>query len=196
MTTPSSSPRALRWVLVVSGVLGAVLVFLLRPAPAPAPAPVAPAPVAKAPPAEVTKPAAAPAPAKAPLPAGEVYVEGQGLATVVPSDANQSIPHADGPTDDPSVNPPIEPEKPQTPEWKLEKTGRIAGLMSNRISRIEARLKELEARGDKAALEEERVLLERTKKRRGELDQEMAALREQIRSNGGTVPAVAGQSTP
>ncbi|HLL54163.1 MAG TPA: hypothetical protein VK447_11480 [Myxococcaceae bacterium] len=194
MTPPSSSPRALRWILVVSGILGAVLVFLLRPAPAPAPVPaaVAPAQVAKAPP-PVVKPAPAPA---APLPAGEVYVEGQGLATVVPSEEAQSIPHADGPTDDPSVNPPIEPEKPQTPEWKLEKTERIAGHMSNRISRIEARLKELQARGDKAALEEERVLLERTKKRRGELDQEMAALREQIRSNGGTVPAVAGQSTP
>ncbi len=200
MTNPPSSARALRWALPVAGILGAALVFvLLRPSPAPEPtaqvapkaAPAAPSAVAR------TEPAPAPAPAAKPsLPAGEVYVEGQGLATVVPAEPNASVPPpADGPEDDPSVNPPIEPEKPQTPEWKLEKTTRIAGLMSNRISRLEARVKELEAKGDPAALEEQRVLLERNRKRRAELDVEMAALREQIRANGGT-PTVAGQPTP
>jgi len=195
MATPSSSSRTVRWLL---GALGAAAViglclFSLR-----GPEPVAPGAPAPQGPSARAEPPAPPPPAVKPAPAGPqtVTVEGQGNATVVSSQP----PSADMPppdvTDDPSVNPPLEPEKPQTPEWKLEKTGRIVELMGRRLERIEKKIQEAEAHGDNAVAEEQRILLERTRKHRVELTQEMEALRAELRADGGTPPGLAGGTAP
>src|SRR5688500_9801090 len=120
------SPSRLVLPLLAAGVLLAVaLAVVLWPAPsAPPPpeeaAPAEPPPSASAAPAPRAQPApAAPAPVSAPPPAEAA----QPRATVVPVGPGDVVPEPEreGP---PQQNDPIEPEKPQTARWKLEKTER------------------------------------------------------------------------
>lgn len=173
-----------------------VAVYLARePAPAPEEAPAAAQP-------KVESRAPAPSPiaaAAGPRPvtpdAGPVALKGQGSATVVPTPP-EHMPNPDlsSGTDE---NPEILPEKPQTPEWRLEKTMLIADSLGKRVERLERDLREAEARGDKESATSRRMLLERSRMRVEELKREMASLREQVRADGGaSLAGSAGGLTP
>jgi len=88
----------------------------------------------------------------------------------------------------PEENPEIPPEAPQTAEWKLEKTERIAGSLGKRVARLEAEVREADARGDREGASARQVLLERSRQRVAELEREIASLREQVRADGGPPP--------
>jgi hypothetical protein len=85
----------------------------------------------------------------------------------------------------PGENPEIPPEAPQTAEWKLGKTELIAESLGKRVQRLEAEIREAEARGDREGAAKQRILLERSRKRVAELEREIASLREQVRADGG-----------
>ena len=79
----------------------------------------------------------------------------------------------------------VPPEAPQTAEWKLEKTELIADSLGRRMQRLEAELRQAEARGDREGAARQRTLLERSRQRVAELEREIASLREQVRADGG-----------
>ena len=183
MNAPSPSPRRFPWLLGVLLSLAVVLVavYFARES-AEEEAPVA------APPPRVEERASAPA--SPPVPAAvrasheepdaePARHEEHGPAAVAPG-APELPPTAVTPGAD--ENPELTPEAPQTPEWKLEKTVLIADSLTRRVARLEQEVREAEARGDSEGAAAQRVLLERSRRRGEELQQEMATLREQVRA--------------
>ena len=85
----------------------------------------------------------------------------------------------------PQVNDPILPEKPQTAEWRLEKTERITTLLARDVERLEREKEEATARGDEAERQRLDILIQRHRNR-------LQRLREQIQ----TLSGEAGQEPP
>ena len=115
------------------------------------------------PPAEAALPAAAAAPeaaltSNAPAPAEEE------------DEAVRGVPHD---------NDPIEPELPQTPEWKLEKTAQLQGLLDRHVARLEAERAAAQAAGQQEEAKRLEVATARAQRRLERLQQEMASLESQ-----------------
>ncbi len=169
--------------LAAAGVLlAASLAVVLWPAPSPSPAPVeAPAPVAarEAPPAPVASPVkptpSAPAPVAAPSEPSPPPLEGP--ATVVALRPGDEVPEPEreGP---PQQNDPIEPEKPQTARWKLEKTERISSLLGRDVERLEREREQAASRGDSAESQRLATLIQRHREHLEKLRGDMAQLAE------------------
>src|SRR5690606_36014336 len=84
-----------------------------------------------------------------------------GEATVVPVGPGDEVPSPESPNPLPQVNDPILPEKPQTPEWRLEKTERITALLARDVERLEREREEAAARGDEAERQRLDILIQR-----------------------------------
>jgi hypothetical protein len=108
-----------------------------------------------------------------------------GNATVVPVGPGDEVPLPESPNPQPQVNDPILPEKPQTPEWRLEKTERATALLARDVERLEREKEEAAARGDEAERERLDILIQRHRKR-------LQGLREQIQ----VLADEAGQEPP
>jgi len=108
-----------------------------------------------------------------------------GNATVVPVGPGDEVPLPESPNPLPQVNDPILPEKPQTTEWRLEKTERITALLARDVERLEREKEEAAARGDEAERQRLDILIQRHRKR-------LQGLREQIEVLSGE----AGQEPP
>lgn len=119
-------------------------------------------------------------------PGGVPRTFAEGDAVVVPIGEGDEVPSAerhDGPVVE---NDPIEPELPQTPEWKLEKTVHIAALVDRHIGRLESERAAAESRGDRAEAQRLEVRLARQKQRLEGIHGEADALRAEI--GGDAVP--------
>jgi len=180
---PSSSPRRPPLFAYVAVVAIAVAAYLFADrAPAPAPAPEDP-PAAARPQVEQRTPAPPPVPVPSttstPVAPGSLAppVAAPPGAPVMPPTA----------TEPRTKDLEIPPEEPQTPEWRLQKTTLISRSLVKRIQRLEEAVREAEAKGDRETAQMERVLLERSRKRMAELEQEIASLREQVRADGGSL---------
>lgn len=162
----------------------AVLGVMLWPAPSappqseePRPASIAaaetPAPRAPEapprPPPSVTRSAPPPS-TQAPVP------EAPGNATEVPVGPGDEVPSPESPNPLPQVNDPILPEKPQTPEWRLEKTERISTLLARDVERLELEREEAAARGDEAERQRLDILIQRHHNRLRKLREEIRVL--------------------
>lgn len=104
---------------------------------------------------------------------------------MVPVGPGDEVPSPESPHPLPQVNEPILPEKPQTAEWRLEKTERITALLARDVERLEREKEEAAARGDEAERERLDILIQRQRKR-------LQGLREQIQALAGE----AGQEPP
>jgi hypothetical protein len=123
--------------------VGAVLGVVLWPEPSSPPVPELPrsevaaspeAPEARvpvAPPRAPVRPSAPGHTVQAPAP------QAPADATVVPIGPGDEVPEPESPNPLPQVNDPIEPEKPQTARWRLEKTERITSLLTRDVARLE-----------------------------------------------------------
>jgi hypothetical protein len=162
--------------------LGAALaLYFLVSAPPPeaspvarvSPVTVAPEPVA--PVAAPTKPEPAPAQAQvqAELP--------EGRATVVPIQPGDVVPEPEVENPPPQENDPIEPEKPQTAEWKHGKLVRISELLGRDVERLEQERLAAQKRGDGEEAKRLEVQLKRHRERLGKLREETEALAEAAR---------------
>jgi hypothetical protein len=148
--------------------LGLLAEWALRAPPAEPPAATqqAPAQSPAPPPAEAARPPAAAAP------------EGEALSSSVPpqpaeaeeDEAVRGVPHD---------NDPIEPELPQTPEWKLEKTAHLHGLLDRHVARLEAERAAAQAAGRQEEAKRLEVATARAQRRLERLQEEMASLRAQ-----------------
>lgn len=161
--------------------LGAVLVLRLlltgpqagTPAGAPPPT-VSPGTTS----ASVSAPAAVRAQPAAPVKTGPEAVvssEGRG-ATEVPIGPDDVVPEPEVANPLPQQNEPIEPEKPQTAEWKQGKLVRITELMTRDVERLEAERAAAEAGGNKEEAKRLAVQLSRHRARLNKLHEETAAL--------------------
>jgi len=169
--------------------LGTALVLhLLVSVPEPEAAPVAPvSPVTVAPP-PVT-PASAPTnpePVKAQgvqeAPGERVVATEDGRrATVVPIQPGDEVPEPEVENPPPQQNDPIEPEKPQTAEWKHGKTVRISELLERDVERLEEERLAAEKRGDGEEAKRLEVQLKRHRARLGKLREETETLAEAAR---------------
>jgi hypothetical protein len=130
---------------------------------APAPRPPAPEPVRAAVSLETAPKAASPE------------------ATVVALGPGDAVPEPEVENAPPQVNDAIEPELPQTPQWRLEKTAHITTLLGRDVERMEREREQAEARGDEARREELELLIRRNRARLHELREEMRELSEAIR---------------
>jgi hypothetical protein len=172
----------------------AVLGVMLWPAPSappqsdePRPSPVSSAVETRAPRAPG---ASARQPPSAPRSAPDVSTpapapQASGNATVVPVGPGDEVPLPESPNPLPQVNDPILPEKPQTAEWRLEKTERITTLLARDVERLEREKEEAAARGDEAERQRLDILIQRHRNR-------LQRLREQIQALSGE----AGQEPP
>jgi hypothetical protein len=106
-------------------------------------------------------------------------------ATVVPVGPGDEVPLPESPNPLPQVNDPILPEKPQTAEWRLEKTEHIRTLLARDVERLEHEKEEAAARGDEAERQRLDVLIQRHRVR-------LERLREHIQALSGEV----GQERP
>lgn len=119
-------------------------------------------------------------------PGGVPTTFAEGDAVVVPVGEGDEVPSPerdDGPVVE---NDPIEPELPQTPEWKLEKTVHVASLVDRQIGRLESELAAAESRGDRAEAQRLKVRLARQKQRLDGIHGEAEALRAEV--GGDVVP--------
>lgn len=183
---------AARWrpaAMLVGGALAAVglLAFLLRPGDPPAPLPVTSAPVATttttAPPVlDATAPIAPPTASASNDKL--VWNEDAGVY-MLRLDNGELLPLPPGVTSA-SVVPQLPAEKPQTPEWKLEKTQRIFSLVDDRRARVEKDADDLEKAGKKQEAAEKRILAMRLKKQMESMKAEMGDYQKQILADGGT----------
>jgi hypothetical protein len=164
--------------------LGAVLVLRLLPtgpraeAPAGTPPPTTVSPGATS----VSAPAAVRAQPSAPVKSGPQAVvssEGRG-ATEVPIGPGDVVPEPEVANPLPQQNDPIEPEKPQTAEWKHGKLVRITELMTRDVERLEAERAAAEASGNKEEAKRLAVQLSRHRARLDKLHAEKAALAGQV----------------
>ena len=76
-------------------------------------------------------------------------------------------------------NDPIEPELPQTPEWKLEKTAHLHTLMGRHVARLEAVRAQAALAGNAAEARRLEVMVQRAQPRLQRLKDEMASLQAQ-----------------
>ena len=128
--------------------------------PAPAAPPAAPPEAASLSPAPGAPAAALSAPVSTqPLP-----------AAVEEDEAVRGVPHD---------NDPIEPELPQTPEWKLEKTAHLSRLMDRHVARLQAEQAEAQAAGKLEEAKRLEVAAARAQRRLASLQAEMASLQAQ-----------------
>lgn len=111
-------------------------------------------------------------------PGGVRTVLPEGEAVVVPIGPNDEVPQPEREGGPVVENDPIEPELPQTPEWRLEKTVHMASLVDRQIGRLESALADAEAAGDKAEAQRLEVRLERQRKRLEGIREEANELRE------------------
>ena len=159
--------------IVAAAAVGAAA-WLLWPKP-PARAPAAPpAPHAHAHGEEPALPAvpSAAAPLRDTELAGSLLRLPEGPATVAapgPGDEAPSLPRDDAP---PQENDPIEPELPQTPAWRRDKTLHAAALVDRQVARLDEQVAQAEASGDAGRARLLRVRADRQRKR-------LAAIREQ-----------------
>lgn len=75
-------------------------------------------------------------------------------------------------------NDPIEPELPQTAQWRLEKTAHITALLGRDVERLEREREDAEARGDERRSAQLQTLLMRDRARLHELREEIEELTE------------------
>lgn len=185
----------MRWrpaAAIVGGALAAVglVIVLLRPSAPPAPIvaiPSSPVPPAPVPPLKTL--ADPPDATASPPPAASndnlIWNDDAGVY-MLKLDNGQIIPLPPGVTSA-SVTPPLPPEKPQTNEWKLEKTQRIFNLVGDRAKRIDKEADDLERAGKKQEAAEKRMLASRLRKQMESMKSEMADFQKQIVSDGGIV---------
>ncbi len=95
---------------------------------------------------------------------------------MVPVGPGDEVPSPESPNPLPQVNDPILPEKPQTPEWRLERTQRIATLLTRDVERLEREKEEAAARGDEAERQRLDVLIQRHRNRLRKLREEIQVL--------------------
>ncbi len=128
----------------------------------------APPPPPAAPPEEASVFPASAAPERA---AAAAPVSTQPLSTQPEEDeAVRGVPHD---------NDPIEPELPQTPEWKLEKTAHLSRLMDRHVARLQAEQAEAQAAGKLEEARRLEVAAARAQRRLANLQAEMASLQAQ-----------------
>ncbi|HEU4409866.1 MAG TPA: hypothetical protein VFS43_31725 [Polyangiaceae bacterium] len=169
-----------RLAIPAAGVVLALALLALRGGPAPSGA--RPAPAAEAPPGPAPEAARA---ALGPAPAPEKALRGPEAAEAAAPE--RSMPPPDQ-IDRDAENPAIEPELPQTPEWKMGKTQQILRVVEARAARVEAEIGALEAEGKAAEAAERRVLLGRLRKQTEKMRAEIGRYTEQILASGGKVP--------
>ncbi|MCY1082724.1 hypothetical protein [Archangium lansingense] len=104
-----------------------------------------------------------------------VVSEGRG-ATVVPIGPGDVVPEPEVANPLPQQNEPIEPEKPQTAEWKHGKLVRITELMARDVERLEEERQAAEASGNKEEAKRLAVQLSRHRARLERLHEQKAAL--------------------
>ncbi|MBF5041621.1 hypothetical protein FGE12_04420 [Aggregicoccus sp. 17bor-14] len=156
--------------------LGLGLEWGLRPAPA---APVDPAAQAASEAARAGGEAAASAALQAAPPAATPEP-----LTSQPPAREQSAEEAALPTDTAAQNDPIEPELPQTPAWKLEKTAHVRELMDRQVARLEAERQAAVAAGKPEDAKRLEVAVARAQRRLGHLQEEIAKLQAQAQETG------------
>jgi hypothetical protein len=98
---------------------------------------------------------------------------------VVPVRPGDEVPSPESSNPLPQVNDPILPEKPQTPEWRLEKTKHISTLLARDVERLEREREEAAARGDEAERERLDILIQRHRNRLRKLQVEIQVLSEE-----------------
>lgn len=186
MSTERWRPAA----LLVGGSVAAiaVLVFALTPGDPPPPTPVTsvPTPSAPPPPPAPVIDAMAPAPPAASASQDHLIWNEDAGVYMIRLDNGELMPLPPGVTSA-SIAPPLPPEKPQTPEWKLEKTQRIFSLVGDRAKRVEKDADDLEKAGKKQEAAEKRILATRLRKQMESMKAEMADYQKQIIADGGVV---------
>ncbi|OJT19244.1 hypothetical protein BO221_37795 [Archangium sp. Cb G35] len=164
-------------------VLGAALMLRFVPtgpppavAPAGAPPPVTVSP--SAPSASISIPADARArlAEKVKSRQGEGGTSEERRATVVPIGPGDVVPEPEVANPLPQQNDPIEPEKPQTAEWKHGKLVRMTELMTRDVERLEEERAEAEASGNKEEARRLAIQLSRHRARLATLHEQTAAL--------------------
>ncbi|MGM0555271.1 MAG: hypothetical protein ACQEVA_02735 [Myxococcota bacterium] len=105
--------------------------------------------------------------------------EGEGWARVTDPGPNASEPP---PVDSLEkkgrvINDEIPEEKPQTPEWKIEKTNIIFDRMAKRLDRLDRQVAEAEQAGNAEQARHKKLLMRRTEDRLLDLERELARLR-------------------
>lgn len=104
----------------------------------------------------------------------EVALEGP--ATVVPIGPGDMVPEPEVENAPPQQNDPIEPEKPQTAEWKHGKLVRITELMERDVERLEEERLAAEASGNTEEARRLKVQLSRHRANLEKLHEQKAAL--------------------
>ncbi|HEX8706532.1 MAG TPA: hypothetical protein VF815_47295 [Myxococcaceae bacterium] len=175
-----------RLVLPLAGavvLVGAVLGVVLWPEPASPPVPEVPrsegaaspeAPAARGP----SSPARAPVRPGLPSPTVQAPVPQAppADATVVPIQPGDEVPEPESPDPLPQVNDPIEPEKPQTARWRLEKTERITSLLARDVVRLEQQRDAAAASGNERERQRLDILVRRQQERLLKLREEASRL--------------------
>jgi hypothetical protein len=95
---------------------------------------------------------------------------------VVPIRPGDEVPSPESPNPLPQVNDPILPEKPQTAQWRQEKTERISALLARDVERLEREREAAGARGDEAERQRLDTLIQRHRDRLQKLRQEIQQL--------------------
>jgi hypothetical protein len=86
----------------------------------------------------------------------------------------------------PQENDAIEPELPQTAQWRLEKTTHLTALLGRDVERLEREREDAEARGDERRSEQLGTLLSRNRARLHELREELRELGEAVKEESST----------
>ncbi|MFP2932402.1 hypothetical protein ACLESO_46090 [Pyxidicoccus sp. 3LG] len=102
-------------------------------------------------------------------------------ATVVALGPGDVAPEPEVDNPPPQENDAIEPELPQTPQWRLEKTTHITALLGRDVERLERERENAEARGDDVRSEQLQMLLRRHRARLHELREELRELDEMVK---------------
>jgi len=110
-----------------------------------------------------------------------VVTEDGRRATVVPIQPGDEVPEPEVENPPPQQNDPIEPEKPQTAEWKHGKMVRISELVERDVERLEQERLTAEQRGDGEEARRLEVQLKRHRARLGKLRDETETLVEAAR---------------
>ncbi|MFP2959219.1 hypothetical protein ACLEPN_15590 [Myxococcus sp. 1LA] len=161
---------------VLAGALSTVALWPV-PAPAPLPATVLAEPVVVPPP--------APPPEPPPMPRQTVPVNAAEVPAPVPRRDEPQVTVArmaqEAPEPEDSMPPPqdnddIEPELPQTVQWELEKTARLAALVERDVVRLAREREDALAHGDVQRGEQLDVLLQRNLGQLRELHEEIRKL--------------------
>lgn len=164
-------------------VLGAALMLRFMPTgPLPAVAPAGAPPPVTVSPSAPSKPVAIPAAARERLAEKVKSRQGAGVtaeerrATVVPIGPGDVVPEPEVANPLPQQNDPIEPEKPQTAEWKHGKLVRMTELMTRDVERLEEERAAAEASGNKEEARRLAIQLSRHRARLATLHEQTATL--------------------